>query len=102
MGPTPLSAVANALVLERTSLYRALAPLERDGLVELRTDPADARVKRAYLPRHGVTRIRQVMPYWQRAQESFVASVGASEWGAISKRLASLRARVAQLDTATE
>jgi len=44
-GPRPLSRIAEALVMERTTLYRALAPLERSGLIRLRDDAADSRAK---------------------------------------------------------
>lgn len=98
MGPTPLRVLADALTLERTSLYRAIGPLKRDGLAEVRTDPDDARVKRAHLTRKGAGQIRRVTPYWRRAQESFVATIGASEWTAAAKHLEELRDRVAQMD----
>lgn len=94
MGPTPLRTIADALVLERTSLYRALAPLERNGLVTLKTDPDDARVKRAYLTRAGVAQVRRVTPAWRRVQTSFLDAVGGDEWRIVSKRLASIRSRV--------
>ena len=34
-GTLPLTHLAEELVLERTSLYRAIAPLERDALVKV-------------------------------------------------------------------
>lgn len=89
-GPTPLRALADTYVLERTSLYRAIQPLERDGLVELRTDPNDARRKLAYLTPEGAARIDLVRPYWRRAQEVFVSTVGTDEWMAHWERLETL------------
>ena len=95
-GTTPLRRIADTLELERTSLYRAIAPLERDGLVALRVDPDDARVKLAKLTRRGVAKIREIRPHWLRAQESFVAAVGAVEWNTVAKHLEGLRKSMAQ------
>ncbi len=75
-GTTPLRRIADDLELERTSLYRAIAPLEQDRLIALRVDPTDARVKRASLTKKGTAKIREVRPHWQRAQDTFVAAVG--------------------------
>lgn len=95
-GTTPLRRIADALELERTSLYRAIAPLAEDDLVALRVDPDDARVKQATLTRKGVAKIREVRPHWQRAQDSFLAAVGAGEWTSVSKRLEELRDSMAE------
>lgn len=94
-GTTPLRRIADDLELERTSLYRAIAPLEQDRLIALRIDPDDARVKRASLTKKGTTRISEVRPYWQRAQDAFLAAVGDVEWMTVSKRLEGLRESMA-------
>ena len=90
-GTTPLRRIADDLELERTSLYRAIAPLEEDRLIATRVDPKDARVKHASLTKKGVARIQMVLPYWQQAQEAFLTAVGDVEWTKVSKRLESLR-----------
>ena len=94
-GPRPLSRIAEALVMERTTLYRALAPLERSGLIRLRDDAADSRARCAVLTRKGAARIRQAMPCWRRAQRSFVDAVGAEDWREIASRLDRIRRRIA-------
>ena len=86
-GPLPQSRIADMLVMERTSLYRAIAPLEREGLVELRIDPGDARAKLARLTRKGAVRIAKILPHWRRAQRSFLDAVGGNEWVRVSSRL---------------
>lgn len=93
-GPMSLRPLADALELERTSLYRALAPLQRDGLVDVRGDPNDGRAKRARLTRKGAARIREVLPYWQRAQAAFLTTVGPASWGDLSGRLTELRSQM--------
>ena len=95
-GRSPLRRIADALELERTSLYRAIAPLEQDGFVALRVDQHDARVKLAKLTRKGAAKIREIRPHWLRAQESFMAAVGAVEWTTVSTRLDALRNSMAE------
>jgi DNA-binding MarR family transcriptional regulator len=95
-GASPLRRIADALELERTSLYRAIAPLERDGLVVSRVDPADARVKRAELTDRGVARIDEIRPHWQQAQDSFMEAVGDAAWDAVSEGLDELRRSMAE------
>lgn len=94
-GPTALRPLADALELERTSLYRALAPLRRADLVAVRDHPDDGRVKRAHLTRKGSAKIREVLPYWRRAQAAFLTAVGPDFWGAASSELEELRGRMA-------
>ena len=44
--PPSIGAVASLLAMDRTTLTAALKPLEREGLVEIRVDPADRRSRR--------------------------------------------------------
>lgn len=95
-GPSAFMRIAGSLELERTSLYRALVPLERDGLVDVAVDPNDARAKRARLTPAGDAKIREILPHWRRAQESFLEAVGAPEWSEISRGLDGVRGSMAQ------
>lgn len=95
VGPTPLRPLADALELERTSLYRALRPLQRKRLVEVQSDPDDGRVKQARITRTGQTKISEVLPYWRQAQASFLAAVGPTSWSTVSDNLEQLRERMA-------
>ncbi|HWH50719.1 MAG TPA: hypothetical protein VN651_04195, partial [Gemmatimonadaceae bacterium] len=52
--PTPLTELAAEQVFERTSLYRAIAPLEREGLVALTAGAG--RSKQVQLTAKGVRR----------------------------------------------
>jgi DNA-binding MarR family transcriptional regulator len=80
--PVALTELAEELVFERTSLYRALEPMRREGLVAL--SPGLGRAKQAGLTPGGIRRIARATPHWTKAQETFVAHFGRSEW----KRLA--------------
>lgn len=93
--PSPLMTIAGVLELERTSLYRALRPLARDGLVALDPDPDDARAKLARLTPDGVAKILEILPHWRRAQASFLEAVGAPAWSEVSRSLDDLRGSMA-------
>jgi DNA-binding MarR family transcriptional regulator len=84
--PTPLIALAAEQVFERTSLYRALAPLEREGLVVFTA--GRGRSKQVQLTAKGTRRIAEARPHWQEAQNAFLAEFGRSTWSALAKQLA--------------
>ncbi len=84
----PMSRLAEELVMDRTSLYRAVQPLIRDRLVSTRDCATDRRAKEAQLSAAGEEKIREALPYWQRAQEAFLASFGEDAWSGTSDSLA--------------
>lgn len=83
--PMRLAALAEELVFERTSLYRALQPLERDGLVSLKG--AGGRAKVVSLSSKGARRIAQALPLWNAAQEEFLERFGRAAWNEVSAQL---------------
>jgi DNA-binding MarR family transcriptional regulator len=83
----PLTRLANALVLERTSLTRTLKPLEKAGLVKITVDRADARVRRIRLTAKGAAKLALALERWDTAQRDFVARVGAAQWIALDQDL---------------
>jgi DNA-binding MarR family transcriptional regulator len=85
-GPMPLSELAAALAMDRTSLYRALRPLERRELVRVRAT-ADRRAKEVLLTVDGERHLERAMPHWQRAQKKFVATLGRSAWDRLQRDL---------------
>ncbi len=93
-GPTPLSRLAEELVMDRTSLYRALSPLLRDALLVTKASSVDRRVKEAALSRAGHRRIARALPYWRSAQDDFLADFGTRDWSGTAGSLAKLVALV--------
>ena len=87
-GPRGIQALADALVMDRTTLGRALRPLERDGLVRLARDPADARQRHLTLTEQGCERLGQAHAAWAAAQARFEQGFGPA-------RAAQLRADLA-------
>jgi DNA-binding MarR family transcriptional regulator len=78
-GEAPVAKVADELGLDRTTLTRNLAPLERDGLVKSVAD-ADRRVRRLRLTERGHEVLADALPRWERAQRQVVAALGKARW----------------------
>jgi len=98
--PAPLSELAAEQVFERTSLYRALEPLERDGLVAFTA--GTGRSKEVHLTAKGVRRIAEARPHWQEAQSAFLAKFGRSGWNTLAKQLGAIVEVARELPAATE
>jgi DNA-binding MarR family transcriptional regulator len=75
-GEAPLSALGDQLVMDRTTLYRALAPMERQGWIETRrADHGRARLAR--LTPGGEALALAAAPAWEAAQTEVAESLGA-------------------------
>jgi DNA-binding MarR family transcriptional regulator len=94
-GPLPLSRLADLLVLERTSLYRTIRPLQKQGLVKTRAT-TDQRVKEIVLMTAGLRKIKEAYPHWLDAQQAFLKQVGAPHWERMAPELRHLTAIMAR------
>lgn len=77
-GATSVRDLVEALAMERTSIVRALQPLERDGLACQAPDQHDARRNLVKLTAAGRARLRQAIPLWQAAQAEFERKIGSA------------------------
>jgi DNA-binding MarR family transcriptional regulator len=75
----PLSHVADELEMDRTSLYRAIAPMERDGWISIE-DGNDARSRTAKLLRKGNTVLKKADKGWDEIQSKILGRFGKDEW----------------------
>lgn len=87
-GTIPVSRLADALVMDRTSLYRALTPLERSGWVV--RGQGTARTRTAQLAHAGIDALAQATPAWEAAQARVLDEFGRDNWRAASWTLAAL------------
>ena len=62
--------LAERIGLDRTTMSRALRPLERRQLVKLETDPEDHRSKRVFITQAGIDLLDRAIPLWQEVQDS--------------------------------
>jgi len=84
-----LSQVAERLVMDRTTLTRNLAPLERDGLVTSERGP-DRRERYMRLTPAGRRTLDQALPLWRQAQAQVMTAIGHHAWGALRRGLQEL------------
>jgi DNA-binding MarR family transcriptional regulator len=96
-GSIPFARLAAILGMDRTTLSRNLAPLERDGLLTLRPGP-DRRVKLATITGKGRKLLEQAIPLWQLAQRQITGGIGAGRWEVIRRELG----RIAELSGEAE
>ncbi len=71
----PLVRVAEDLEMDRTSLYRAIAPMVRDGWVEV-AGGEDARSRAARLTAKGSELLEAATKSWRAVQEHVVGKFG--------------------------
>lgn len=86
LGPTTINVLAETMVMDRTTLGRNIQPLEREGLIAVRTGLADRRSKELLLTDMGAERLRHAVEAWSEAQKQFEDQFGderASELRAI-------------------
>ena len=70
-----LAELAERMVMDRTTVVRALRPLQTQGLVEARR-PKTGRALELFLSRRGVRRVEAALPLWEMAQTTFEGDFG--------------------------
>lgn len=93
LGPQSVNALAASMAMDRTTLSRALKPLQRARLVSVGTDQEDGRARVIRLTLAGETRLKAASQLWKNAQKEFEAAYG-------SKESAKLRGSLARVVTA--
>lgn len=78
-GRTTMAQLAKMLVMDRTTLLRALKPLQREDLLKSTSSDTDPRQLMFALSSAGERKLKQAMPLWTKAQEEFESAMGAGE-----------------------
>jgi len=89
-GPMTMADLASVLVMDRTTLLRAMKPLQREELLKSTSSSADPRQLVFSLSAEGVRKLKEAKPLWNRAQEEFEAEVGAREAARLRRSLLAL------------
>jgi DNA-binding MarR family transcriptional regulator len=76
-GPLKINALADAMVMDRTTLGRNILPLERDGLIGIERAVSDRRAKELHLTKAGAKRFEAARKKWSAAQARFEGMFGA-------------------------
>jgi len=87
--PTPISALADLLAIDRTTLTRSLRLLKKDGLLMV-SDRSVKRQRFLTLTPRGERLLKRSLPAWRKAQQRFVEALGADYWTHFRKDLESL------------
>ena len=75
-GAMTINALAEEMVMDRTTLGRNILPLERDGLISIKPGRTDRRSKELRLTDAGLERLRAGFQGWKDAQREFAAAFG--------------------------
>ena len=87
--PTPptMSSLAERLAMDRTTTTANLKPLERRGLVAIRRDEEDARVRRIVLTEAGRAVLAEAVDRWRAANDAAIATLGDTDLAAFRSAL---------------
>lgn len=92
LGPMAINALAEDLVMDRTTLGRNILPLEREGLISIVPGRTDRRSKELELTTAGIERLQAARKGWSKAQTQLTAIFG-------EKRTADLRSLLGAVST---
>ena len=84
-----LTRIAEDLCMDRTSLYRAMRPLERDGWIKIQDGP-DGRSRQARTTAVGARVLDAAAPRWNEMQHAIVRRFGVKAWGELVKDISRL------------
>jgi DNA-binding MarR family transcriptional regulator len=82
--------LAQVLVMDRTTLLRAMKPLQREELLKSVASDADPRQLVFSLTPAGERKLKQALPLWLKAQEEFEAGIGSREAARLRSALLAL------------
>ena len=81
-----ISTLGGRMVMDRTSITRALAPLERDGLIQSRPG-VDKRIRMVSASDKGRRLVEDAEPKWRQVQEAMLETIGPDRWRAMRTAL---------------
>jgi len=87
MGPMTIGALADVMVMDRTTLGRNIKPLVRGKLIAVGQERSDRRRKMLRLTAAGTKRVRAAEAAWGLAQAKFEAVYGRQEAKALREML---------------
>jgi DNA-binding MarR family transcriptional regulator len=85
-GALSVNQLADAMVMDRTTVGRAVRPLEREGLAEVGPG-RDGRTRALKVTDAGRERLAQALPLWREAQSAFEKRYGPPDAAALRTAL---------------
>ena len=86
-GPMSMADLASVMVMDRTTLLRAMKPLQREDLLKITSSREDTRQLVFALSPAGERKLKQALPLWNKAQEEFEAEMGPREAAQLRRSL---------------
>jgi DNA-binding MarR family transcriptional regulator len=77
-----ITALAKFMGMDRSTLTRNLAPLEREGLIRVGNE-GWRRARTVEITKKGRSRLHEAFPLWEKAQEAVRRKLGARKWAVI-------------------
>jgi DNA-binding MarR family transcriptional regulator len=87
--PTSISALADVLVIDRTTLTRSLRLLKKEGLVSV-SERSTKRQRFLALTPRGERVLAASLPAWRETHDRFVQALGADYWASFRNELEKL------------
>jgi DNA-binding MarR family transcriptional regulator len=78
LGPLSINELAKVMVMDRTTLGRAVRPLERDKLLSIGAGD-DGRTRRLKLTAAGQAKLKAAATQWREAQKKFELAYGVND-----------------------
>ena len=88
-GPAPISTLADALAMDRTTLARNLKLVERRGLVKV-VPGEDRRERIVILSDKGYSELSKALPLWREAQTQIIESFGQDRLNSLLQDLSAM------------
>jgi len=95
--PVSIGALANALVMDATTLTRGLRLLHNDGLITI-SNRSTMRQRFLALTRKGARALARSLPAWRKVQQKLVSTIGSEQWNDLRGRLETLAHTVVAID----
>ncbi len=88
--PISLTRFADVVAMDRTTLARNLAPLEREGWLVVAVDEFNKRQRIISTTQEGHQRYQEALKLWQQAQAHMIEHFGTQSWEAVLMKLHTL------------
>lgn len=87
VGPKSINELADAMVMDRTTLGRNIRPLQRDGYLKIEPSPDDRRKRALALTKKGRAIADKALDGWSEGQTRFENAVGLENAEALRRLL---------------
>jgi DNA-binding MarR family transcriptional regulator len=95
--PVAIGALADVLIIDRTTLTRSLRLLQKEGLITI-SDRSIMRQRFLSITPKGERTLERSLPVWRKAHERFIATVGSDYWTELRNELERLAHVVVALE----